>query len=71
MGLFKNPLKKLKKVAKIAAKVDPIGSKIAKATSPAVRKILAEDKNKRLYAGPAQVRESTQRREPGVDEVER
>lgn len=58
MGLFKNPLKKLKKVAKVAKKLDPIGSKIAGKTSPLARKILAEDKNKRLYQGPAQVRES-------------
>lgn len=59
MGFFKNPLKKLKKVAKIAKKLDPVGSKIAEKTSPAMRKILADDKNKRLYEGPAAVREST------------
>lgn len=59
MGFFKNPLKKLKKVAKIAKKLDPVGSKIAGTVSPAARRILAEDKNKRLYEGPAAVREST------------
>lgn len=69
MGLFGNPFKKLKKVAKVAAKLDPVGSKIAKATSPAVKKILSEDKGKRLYAGPAQVRESTNRR--ASEEAER
>lgn len=71
MGLFGNPLKKLKKVAKVAKKLDPVGSKIAAATSPAARKILSEDKNKRLYQGPAQVRESTKpMRERGSAELE-
>jgi hypothetical protein len=74
MGFFKNPLKKLKKVAKVAQKLDPVGSKIAKATSPAVRKFLSEDKNKRLYQGPAQVRESTkpmrERMSAGSEEME-
>lgn len=74
MGLFSNPLKKLKKVAKIAKKIDPIGSKIAGKVSPAARRILSDDKNKRLYEGPAAVRESTkpmrERRMAGSEEME-
>lgn len=71
MGFSLNPLKKLKKVAKVAKKLDPVGSKIASATSPAARKILSDDKNKRLYQGPAQVRESTKpMRERGSQEME-
>lgn len=71
MGFFKNPLKKLKKVAKIAKKIDPIGSKIAAASSPAIKKIMAEDKGKRLYSSPEAVVDSTRRRTPGSDEMER
>lgn len=59
MGFFKNPLKKLKKAGKIAKKIDPLGSKIAAAGSPAIKKILSDDKNKRMYQSPAAVREST------------
>lgn len=70
MGLFKSPLKKLKKVAKVAKKLDPIGSKIAGATSPLAKKILAEDKSKRLYQNPQAVRESTRRREIDQDVME-
>lgn len=75
MGFFKNPLKKLKKVAKVAKKLDPVGSRIASATSPAARRILSDDKNKRLYQGPADVRASTKpmrerRMSAGSEEME-